>query len=202
MHLKRITQLAATDFAAKPKPQIAYTKPPRQQPANLQRRFTPIGVPTPILPPPVPNMSKKSVDVSMADAPAQDEAPGSSKKSKKRKLVEDSVKTPKSDKKSKKVKTAPEVSKASPVAPPPSSNPPKKTSPVPVPIPGARVPSSSQTAPNIAKAASTPTKDKKSKSNGTVTATPSNKRKLKGKKSDSALRQTPIPPPKIPSMKK
>lgn len=209
MHLKRITQLAATDFTAKPKAEISYSKPPRAQPANLKRRFTPIGVPTPILPPPVPNPSKVSADIPMVDAVSEgkggDQEPA--KKSKKRKLAEDGAKTSKGEKKAKKAKTSSEtqVAKASPGVSLSSSQPVKKASPVPVPNPGGRAPSLSQPTPS----ASTPaTGSKKSKSgdkaNGTpVGGTPSSKtKKSKSAKSDSSIRQTPIPIPTIPGMKK
>lgn len=214
MHLKRITQLAVTDFTAKPKAQISYSKPPRAQPANLKRRFTPIGVPTPILPPPVPNPSKVSADIPMVDAASEgkDGNHESAKKSKKRKLAEDGTKTSKGEKKSKKAKTSSEVqvAKANPGVPLSSSQPVKKASPVPVPNPGGRVPPLSQPTPSTAVSASTPatSKGKKSKSgektNGTpVAGTPSSKtKKSKSAKSDSSIRQTPIPIPTIPGMKK
>lgn len=214
MHLKRITKLAATDFTAKPKPQISYSKPPRPQPADLKRRFTPIGVPTPVLPPPVPNPSKRSGDVVMVDAASEGKGENqeSSKKSKKRKLAEDAVKASKEEKKSKKAKTASEeqVAKANPGAPLSNSQPVKKASPVPVPNPGGRAPSFSQPTPSAAASVSTPAtgKSKKSKSgekeNDTpATGTPLGKlKKSKKIKSDASIRQTPIPIPTIPGMKK
>ncbi|KAL8376010.1 hypothetical protein RB595_007222 [Gaeumannomyces hyphopodioides] len=211
MHLKRITQLAATDFTAKPKPQNSYSKPPRPQPADLKRRFTPIGVPTPILPPPVPNPSKRSRDVAMVDTVSEGKGENqeSSKKPKKRKLAEDAVKASKEEKKSKRAKTASEeqVAKINPGASLSNSQPVKKASPVPLPNPGGRAPSFSQPTPSAAASVSTPATDKSKKSksgekaNGT--STPSGKpKRSKKSKLDASIRQTPIPIPTIPGMKK
>ncbi|KAL8345505.1 hypothetical protein RB601_005518 [Gaeumannomyces tritici] len=215
MHLKRITQLAATDFTAKPKPQVSYSKPPRPQPADLKRRFTPIGVPTPVLPPLVPNPKKKrGGDVAMVDAVSEgkDENQGSSKKSKKRKLADDAVKASKEEKKAKKAKTASEeqVTKANAGASLANSQPIKKASPVPVPSPGGRAPSFSQPAPSAAASVSTPvtSKRKKSKSGEKANDTPatdtlsSKVKKSKKTKSDASVRQTPVPIPTIPGLKK
>ncbi|KAL8289630.1 hypothetical protein RB597_001319 [Gaeumannomyces tritici] len=214
MHLKRITQLAATDFTAKPKPQVSHSKPPRPQPADLKRRFTPIGVPTPVLPPLVPNPKKRGGDVAMVDAviEGKDENQRSSKKSKKRKLADDAVKASKEEKKAKKAKTASEeqATKANAGASLANSQPIKKASPVPVPSPGGRAPSFSQPAPSAAASVSTPvtSKRKKSKSGEKANDTPatdtlsSKVKKSKKTKSDASVRQTPVPIPTIPGLKK
>ncbi|KAI6381299.1 hypothetical protein MCOR25_001233 [Pyricularia grisea] len=176
MHLKRITQLAASDFTAKPKPQIA-AKPPRPQPPVLKKRYTPIGVPTPILPP-IPAVLKSRGDVAMTDAPdaAEDNGSTSEKKSKKRKAnAEEAAKTPLSETKSKKAKTINSIS-------------------------------AEPSIPQITSPSSTPTgTDKKPKAKGktTATTTPVSQVKARPKSSGEVPKtQTPVPLPKLPGLKR
>ncbi|KAH9431395.1 hypothetical protein MCOR27_000185 [Pyricularia oryzae] len=173
MHLKRITQLAASDFTAKPKAEIN-AKPPRPQPPVLKKRYTPIGVPTPILPP-LPSVLKSRGDVAMTDAP-EENGSTSEKKSKKRKAnAEEAAKTPSSETKSKKAKTINSIS-ADPSIPKstPSSSTPMGTG-----------------------------KKPQAKGKTTATATPVSQAKARSKSSAEPPRtQTPVPLPKMPGLKR
>ncbi|TLD33814.1 hypothetical protein PspLS_00969 [Pyricularia sp. CBS 133598] len=173
MHLKRITQLAASDFTAKPKAQIT-AKPPRPQPPVLKTRYTPIGVPTPILPP-MPPVLRSRGDVAMTDAPV-DNGSTSEKKSKKRKAnTEEVAKTPLSETKSKKAKTINSISADPSIA---------KNTP----------PSSTPTGAG---------KKTQSKGKTAATTTPVSQAKARPKSSAEPPRtQTPVPLPKMPGLKR